>query len=101
MYKHLVIWKLAQITLAPAVVKEAETILRELRSCIPGLLKIELACDLSGDETAGDLALYSEFSSREAYLEYDHSAVHQRLKKLIGSHRKQRMGADYVVADAD
>jgi hypothetical protein len=99
MYKHLVIWKLVDRTLAPALANEAETILRGMRSSMPGLLKIELASVLGGDETAGDLVLYSEFSDKEAYLYYDHSAGHQLLKKLIGSHRRQRMGADYVVAD--
>jgi Stress responsive A/B Barrel Domain len=98
-YKHLVIWKLVDRTLAPALASAAETILREMRSSLPGLLKVEIASVLGGDETAGDLVLYSEFSDKEAYLDYDHSAAHQLLKKLIGSHRRQRMGADYVVAD--
>ena len=55
MYKHLVIWKLVDRTLAPALANEAETILRGMRSSMPGLLKIELASVRGGDATAGDL----------------------------------------------
>ncbi len=99
MYKHLVIWKLVERADAPQVVQAAQGILEELRRASAGLLTLELASTVGGDETAGDLVLYSEFSSAAAYRDYDRSPGHQELKKVIGPYRKQRIGADYLVPD--
>jgi heme-degrading monooxygenase HmoA len=99
MYKHLVIWKLVEKADAPQVVQAAQGVLAELRSSSPGLLTLELASTVGNDDTAGDLVLYSEFSSAAAYRDYDSSPGHQELKKVIGPYRKQRMGADYLVPD--
>ena len=98
-YKHLVIWKLTEKSRAPRVVEEAKNVLEELRRNSPGLLKIELASTVGEDETSGDLVLYSEFSSMDAYQQYDRSSAHLQLKKIIGPHRQHRMGADYLCLD--
>lgn len=82
MYKHIVVWTLVRRTDAQQVVKRLEEVLIILRSTIPGLLKIEVAADISEGDNAGDLLLYSEFDSRASFLKYDGSSPHQLLKKI-------------------
>lgn len=100
MYKHVVIWTLVRRTEAQQVVEQVEQILINLRATIPGLLKIEVAADISEGDNAGDLLMYSEFDSRASFLKYDESGPHQLLKTIIGPHRKLRITVDYMIPDS-
>ncbi len=94
MIKHIVLWNLkhpSRPLSECADALEIKTALENMRGKIPGLLSVEVGFDFSGKETAADIALITEFESREAldsYLEHPaHVAVGTVVRPRVGARR--------------
>lgn len=98
MVKHIVMWHLhdevngRSKAESAAAIKEA---LEALKGKIPGLLHIEVGLDFDGSDQAADVALYSEFESREALAAYQAHPLHQAAIPLVKSAAKERAVVDY------
>ena len=98
MVKHIVLWKLKDSAGGrsrsenAAVIKER---LEGLRGVIPGLLRIEVGIDFGGTEESADIALYSEFDSRQALAAYQEHPAHKAVMPLIREARSERRVVDY------
>jgi hypothetical protein len=97
MIKHIVMWRVRgddaatrQHNLA-LLQREFES----LRTCIPGLLHLEIGVDFSRVDYACDVVLYTEFSSREALAAYAEHPEHLRVKRVLGDLRTARHQVDY------
>lgn len=99
MIKHIVFWRMNGETPAArhaqaAAIKQA---LEALNGRIPGLLKLEVGIDESGDADASDVVLYSEFTDRAALESYHHHPEHQKAAPLVRAARSERRVVDYEV----
>ncbi len=102
MIKHIVCWRLLNRTeplheCADAVA--IKTALEALRGQIPGLLHLEVGFDHSRQESAGDIVLYSEFSSREDLASYLVHPAHVEVGKIVRPRTKDRRMIDYECTD--
>lgn len=99
MIKHIVLWNLRGET--PERKAEAALLVKEvfenLAGEIPGLLRLEIGIDFSRVDYACDIALYSEFESREALDNYASHPAHTHAKKVLGDLRIARHQVDYTV----
>jgi hypothetical protein len=98
--KHIVLWRLKEN--AGGVSREANARavkerLEALRGRIPGLRHIEVGIDFERSPAAYDVALYSEFESRDALAAYQKHPEHLRVAELIASVRDARVLVDYEV----
>lgn len=98
MVKHIVFWKLKP-ELAGA---QREQVLRQIKEgfeallgVIPGMTHIEIGVDFSKGADSGDIALYSEFESREALDGYQNHPGHLAMVPLVREWRIERRVADY------
>jgi hypothetical protein len=100
MIKHIVCWKLVDRT-TPLETNSHALAIREalhgLRGRIPGLIHLEVGFDFSGEESAGDIVLYSEFESREALAGYMHHPLHVEAGKTVRPRTCERRMIDYEV----
>ena len=64
---------------------------------MPVLLKLEVGIDVSREEGSSDLALYSEFASREALAAYQEHPDHKAVMPLVQEARSERRVVDYEV----
>lgn len=97
MIKHIVFWRMNGDTPAKrhaqaVAIKEA---LEALNGRIPGLLRLEVGVDISGDVDAADVVLYSEFADRAALEAYHHHPEHQKAAPLVRAARSERRVVDY------
>ncbi|MGE5548621.1 MAG: Dabb family protein [Solirubrobacterales bacterium] len=97
MVRHIVLWRLNGATPADRQRQAAEikVALEGLHGRIPGLLKIEVGIDFSASPDSADIALYSEFASREALDAYHHHPEHLRVAPLVKEARTERRVVDY------
>ena len=98
MVRHIVFWKLKED--AAGGTKEANAqrvkeLLEDLRGKVPGLLRIEVGFDFSQTAASMDVALYSEFESREALDGYQDHPDHVKAKDFIRSVTDARSLVDY------
>lgn len=100
MIKHIVVWRLKESVHGndkrtnALLIKEK---LEALRGKIPGLLKIEVGIDFSATESSADVALYSEFVSREALEAYQTHPAHKAVMPFVGEARSERRMVDYEI----
>lgn len=97
MIKHIVFWRMngetpAKRATQAAAIKQA---LEALNGRIPGLLRLEVGIDISGDADASDVVLYSEFADRAALESYHHHPEHQKAAPLVRAARCERRVVDY------
>ncbi len=97
MIRHIVFWRLndadpAQKEHTAHTIKSA---LEELNGKIPGLLRLEVGVDFSRGEDSADLALYSEFVSREALHAYHDHPEHLKVIPLVKAARCERRVVDF------
>jgi len=98
MIKHIVVWRLRESAHGndkrtnALLIKEK---LEALRDKIPGLLNIEVGIDFSATESSADIALYSEFVSREALDAYQTHPAHKAIMPFVGEARTERRMVDY------
>ena len=100
MIKHIVAWKLKPSAEGRSAAENAAEIkarLETLEGLVPGLLKLEVGIDFSRTPASADVALYSEFTDRQALDAYmshpDHIAVAESTVPL----RIDRTMCDYEV----
>lgn len=100
MIKHIVLFRLKPEAHGNPKQVNARLIkdrLEALSGIVPGLLRIEVGIDFSATDMSADLALYSEFSSREALEAYVAHPAHQAVLPFIAEARSERRVADYEV----
>lgn len=68
-----------------------------LNGKIPGLIKVEIGEDFSATAVSSDIALYSEFESREALAVYNDHPDHVVVKEFIASVASGRQLVDYEI----
>ncbi len=101
MIKHIVFWRLNEsaygndkLTIA-RILKEK---LLAMQGKVDGLLKIEVGFDFSSEKDSCDVALYSEFTTKEALRQYQVHADHEEIKKWLSKVRYERRVVDYEVS---
>jgi hypothetical protein len=97
MIRHIVFWRLNGDS-AEARAKQAcdiKAALEGLNGKIPGLLRIEVGIDFSAGPDSADVALYSEFESREALDAYHHHPDHLAAAPVVKAARVERRVVDY------
>lgn len=100
MVKHIVLWTLkesAEGRSAHENALEMKAQLEALRGIVPGLLRLEVGIDFSRTESSADVALYSEFTDRQALAAYQVHPAHVAAAGFANSVRIQRIIADYEV----
>ncbi len=100
MVKHLVLWKLKPEAHGRSAAENARAIkekLEALRGRVPGLLRLEVGMDFSRTDSSSDVALYSEFESREALEAYQAHPDHKAVMPFILEARSERRLVDYEV----
>lgn len=98
MVKHLVFWKLKDFAHGNSKAENARIIksrLEALNGKMPGMKMLEVGIDFSATESSADLALYSEFDSREALDNYVNHPDHKAVIPFITEARSERRVADY------
>jgi quinol monooxygenase YgiN len=98
--KHIVLWKLKDGALGATKAENAERLKREaaaLAGVVPGLRSIELGINFEPSDAAWDVALYSEFDSREALDAYQVHPQHEAFRDLVAKVRQDRAVIDYQV----
>jgi hypothetical protein len=98
MVKHIVFFKLKENAHGNPKAVNARLIkdkLEALRGIVPGLVKLEVGVDFSNTDMSSDLALYSEFTSREALAAYMAHPQHQAVLPFIAEARSGRQVVDY------
>jgi len=100
MIKHIVFWKLKDEALGndkatnALIIKEK---LEGLNGQIEGLLKLEIGIDFVSGPMSGDVALYSEFASKEALEFYQEHPKHKAVQSFVTEVRSDRMVVDYEI----
>ena len=100
MIKHLVFFKVNDgvegRTKAQSVAL-AKQMVESMNGKIPGLIKVELGVDFSDSDDSSDMALYSEFESREAFDSYAAHPEHVPVLAFIKSIISERKLVDYEI----
>lgn len=97
MLKHIVMWQLREDAAEKDLGKNAAELKEKLEALmgkIPGLLKLEVAYDLS---VSSDIVLYSELESRKTLASYQAHPEHQAVIPLVKSLCTARRVVDYEV----
>jgi len=100
MIKHIVLWTFkesAEGKTKSVNLKETKTLLEELKGKIKEVTRLEVGINFNPGQYAYDLALYSEFSSKEDLLVYTNHSEHQKVVEYLGKVRDQRIVVDYEV----
>lgn len=100
MVKHIVFWKLKETAHGNTKAENALLIkekLEALNGQIPGLLKLEVGIDFLHSPDSVDIALYSEFESKEALQIYQEHPLHKAVMPFVAGAREMRISADYEV----
>ena len=100
MLKHIVMWKLKDITNGSSKKENRLKVKTALETCAgktPGMLKYEVGIDAGLDAGPWDVVLYSEFTNRAALQAYQESPQHLVIKPVVGALREARAVVDYEV----
>ena len=98
MIKHIVFWRLKtdlQGADREAALQRIKRGFEALPGKIPGLLKIEIGFDYGHGADASDIALYSEFESREALAGYEAHPEHLALVPMVRDVRTEKRVVDF------
>jgi hypothetical protein len=98
MVKHIVLWSLKETAQGRSREENARLMkekLEALRGVIPGLLRIEVGIDFGKGRESSDIALYSEFDSRESLRGYQDHPAHLAAVAFIREVRDGRSVVDY------
>lgn len=98
MIKHIVAWRFKDEALGASKqenLARAKAALEALEGIVPGLLHIEVGLDIGAGSGSWDIAIYSEFESREALEAYQVHAEHVEVAQMIGEMRELRAAVDY------
>ncbi len=100
MIKHIVMWTLKDEALGKTAAQNAaemKNLLEGLEGKVPGLLHIEVGTDIFNAIPACQVALYSEFPSREALAGYQKHPEHQKCVQFITQVVAGRSVLDYEI----
>jgi hypothetical protein len=100
MVKHIVFWRLKEELTASARDEAMFTIkagFEAMRGVVPGLLHIEVGFNFADGPDARDIALYSEFESRDALEGYQDHPAHLAILPIVREFRDERHVVDYEV----
>ena len=100
MVKHIVLWTFkesAEGKTKQENLKETKELLEGLKGKIKEVKRLEVGINFNPGPHAYDLALYSEFSSKEALLAYTNHPEHQKIVEHLSRVRDQRIVVDYEV----
>ena len=98
MVKHIVLWKLKDTAEGFGKIENARRIkseLEALRGKIAEIKALEVGLNFNDSAAAYDVALYSEFESREALDRYQKHPEHVRVAALVNRVREERVVVDY------
>ena len=70
-----------------------------MKGKIEGMVNLEAGADFLHSERSYDLALITEFDSREAFDAYQNHPVHLPVKKRMGEVRISSVACDYVIPE--
>lgn len=96
MFKHIVMWNLADVAEGYSRDQNARKIksdLEALPAVIDGILKLEVGININ--PKGYDLVLYSEFVTAEAMAAYDTHPAHCKCRDYIRKVITERVVADY------
>lgn len=100
MIKHIVLWRLNESAYGNNKYKNAQLLKEKLLAMsgkIDGLVKVEVGFDFSNEKDSSDVAIYSEFTNKEALQNYQVHPDHEAIKKWLGKVRYERRVVDYEV----
>jgi Stress responsive A/B Barrel Domain len=100
MIKHIVLWTFKESAEGKAKsvnLKETKALLEGLKGTIKEVKRLEVGINFNPGPHAYDLALYSEFSSKEDLLAYTNHPEHQKVVEHLGKVRDQRIVVDYEI----
>jgi hypothetical protein len=100
MIKHIVLWKLkdfAEGTTKQQNALKVKAMLEDMRGKISGMLKLEVGLNFEASDSACDISLYSEFTSRVALDAYQIHPEHIKVKNFLPLVRTERRVVDYEV----
>ncbi len=100
MIKHIVCFKLKDSAEGASKAENARRMKAELEALpgkVPGVLRLEAGINHVDDPAAYDVALYSEFASKEDLARYQAHPEHQKIAQFIAKVREQRVVVDYEV----
>ena len=97
MVKHIVLWTLKEEEKGniDAIAADLSQKFKALLGVVDGLTAIELGKDYKGNDY--NLALYCEFTDRDAEAAYQTHPAHVAIKKIVGTLTCGRAAADYEV----
>ncbi len=94
MVKHIVVYTLKEGVNKPDAIETIRSVLEPLVGVIPGLTHMEIRATFQGGM---DYALYSEFESRQALVDYAQHPAHLEAKTHFWHFLDSRVAADYEV----
>ena len=98
MIVHIVFWRLHETANGKSRIDNAREIkarFEALRPIISGLRRLDVGIDFAGTEQSSDIALYTEFDSREALDAYQLHPAHQDVAAFLAPLRTERRVVDY------
>lgn len=101
MIKHIVFWRLNESAHGMdkhSIAKILKDKLLAMQGKIDGLLKVEVGFDFSNEKDSCDVALYSEFETKEALHQYQIHPDHLEIKKWLSEVRYERRVVDYEIS---
>lgn len=100
MIKHILLFKIKEGVEGRSKaesIAQAKALIEGMNGKIPGLIKVEVGVDFSESPDSADMALYSEFESREALEVYAGHPEHKAVLPFIKSIISERRLIDYEV----
>ena len=100
MIKHIVFWRLNESAYGNDKQTNAQILkgkILAMQGKVDGLLKVEVGFDFSNEKDSCDVALYSEFTSKESLHQYQIHPDHEEIKKWLREVRYERRVVDYEV----
>lgn len=100
MIKHIVFWRLNESAYGNDKHTNAQILKEKLLTMqgkVDGLLKVEVGFDFANEKDSCDVALNSEFTTKEALHQYQIHPDHEAIKKWLGEVRYERRVIDYEI----
>ena len=100
MIVHIVFWRLHESANGKSKIQNARDItarFEALRPLITGLRRLDVGVDVAATEQSSDVALYTEFDSKEALDAYQVHPAHQEVAAFLAPLRTERRVVDYEI----
>jgi hypothetical protein len=100
MIKHIVMWKLKEVSECGDRIQNAKKMKHELEALktkIPQIRHIEVGINNIASDASYDIVLYSEFANEKDLETYQKHPEHLKVAEFIGKARERRAVVDYHV----